>query len=604
MAEPQTTTFLILAVTVLLFLTDWLRLDIVALLCLLALLLTGVLTTDEALAGFADPLVVILASLFVIGGALSHTGVADRLGGLLAGLGSRGPRALVVAVMGLAALLSAFMSSTGTVAVLIPSVARSASVARVPVAKLLMPLAFGCLVGGLLTLIGTAPNLVVDQALREAGLPGLGFFGLTPIGLLVLAVTVAYMAWPGQALLFERGLATLDEGGEGLALEELVAEYRLADELFHLVIRPGSPLIGRNLRQARVRSQWQVNVVAIEGESVGEPDPDQVLSLTNILHVQGEPVQVRRFARWARLGVARAPEQREVLAELGLAEVLLPPRSRLLGKNLREIGFFDQFGVTVVAIARLGKMLPAQQLSEVKLRFGDTLLVEGAWGKLAQLERQREAFVVLGLPRELTRTAGGDPRRAWLMVALVVTMLVVLTAGWLPMVTAVLLVAVLAILTGCIDPETSYRSISWESLVLVAAMLPTATALEKTGGVKLLAEGLVNGVGPYGPYALLAALFLVTALLSQFISNTATTVVIAPIALAACSGLGLTATPFVVTVAVAASAAFATPIASPVNTLVLTPGGYRFADFVKVGLPLQLLVMVVCLLVIPRLYPF
>ncbi|MCA9795095.1 MAG: SLC13 family permease [Candidatus Eremiobacteraeota bacterium] len=596
-------TFLILAVTVVLFLTDWLRLDIVALLCLLALLLTGVLTTEEALAGFSDPLVVILAGLFVIGGALSHTGVADRLGNLLAGLGGRGPRALVVAVMGLAALLSAFMSSTGTVAVLIPSVTRSASVARVPVAKLLMPLAFGCLIGGLLTLIGTAPNLVVDQALREAGLSGLGFFGLTPIGLLVLAVTIAYMAWPGQALLVERAADPLDESGQGLSLEELVAEYRLADELFHLVIRPGSPLIGHSLREMRVRGQWQVNVVAIEGEAMGEPDPDQLLGLATILHVQGQPAQVRRFARWARLGVARAPEQREVLAELGLAEVLLPPRSRLLGKNLREIGFFDQFGVTVVAIARLGKMLPAPQLSEVKLRFGDTLLVEGPWGKLAQLERQREAFVVLGLPRELTRAAG-DPRKAGLMVGLVVAMLVVLTAGWLPMVTTVLAVAVLAILTGCIDPETSYRSISWESLVLVAAMLPTATALEKTGGVKMLAEGLVDGVGPYGPYALLAALFLVTALLSQFISNTATTVVIAPIAVAACAGLGLAPTPFLVTVAVAASAAFATPIASPVNTLVLTPGGYRFADFVKVGLPLQALVMLVCLAVIPRLFPF
>ena len=605
--------FAILAVTIVLFVSDRIRLDLVALMAMLALTLTGLLTPAEALAGFSNSIVLIIAGLFVVGTALFQTGVASSAGNWLAKVAGTNPTLLTGVTMVVVALLSGFMSNTGATAVLIPVVVSLAWNAKISPAKLLMPLAFGASLGGMLTLIGTPPNIVVSKQLEAAGFEGFGFFEFAPIGMIVLLASVVFMLLVGSRLLPNR--KDLDEEGDNLtdlpSMEDLAHAYQVGDGLFRLRVRRNSPLIGRTIAETNLRARYNVTVLEVQswpdGASRPSPrhfvTPKTVVDMHDILYVQGAEPDVLRLTREEHLGMRPSEDGdgRLLAAELGLVEVLLTPASRLVGRTLAEFRFRNVYGLTVLGMKRMGKRF-TEDLATEKLRFGDTLLLEGPWAQIELLRRERRNLVVVGQPKEmLARTVEGH-KGLW-AVGIMLGMLLLMTFEIIPTVTAVLLAAVAMVLAGCLSMNDVYRTMSWESVILIAAMLPMATALEKTGGIDLIANGLTSGLGGYGPLAVMAGIFVVTALLSQFISNTATAVLMAPIALQSALALGVSPHAFLMTVAIAASAAFTTPIASPTNTLVLSPGGYRFSDFVKVGLPLQGVVFVVAMLALPILFP-
>lgn len=606
--------FGLLTATIVLFLTDRLRLDLVAILALLALLLTGVLTPEEALAGFADPLVLTIAGLFVVGAGLFRTGVADALGQWLGRVAGASEVRLLVVIMLIVALLSAFISSTGTVAVFLPVVVSLAWSARISPSKLLIPLAYASLIGGMLTLIGTPPNIAVSSQLVAEGRTPFGFFAFTPIGLVMLAVGVLFMVFVGRHIMPDRGQPARSEtpdGSNGLSPTELVAAYQLPGNWFRLRVRRASPLIGQTLAVSNLRARYGVNVLEVqpwpEGRASPLPprtaEPTIDIAARDILYVQGAPAEVAKLAQeqWLAVLPPETIDQALLTQELRVAEVLLTPRSRLIDHTLQEMRFRDAYKLTVLGILRMGEPLQGD-LPAVPLRFGDALLVQGKREALAALRAEQRDFVVVGQPREMLAERSMS-RRAPLAVAIMLGMLGLMTFGGFQTVTAVLLAATAMVLTGCLSMEDVYRRMSWESVVLIAGMLPMATALQKTGGVAFIASGLTAGLGAMGPLALMAGLFLMTSLFSQFISNTATTVLVAPIAFQVALSLGVAPEPLLMMVAVAASTSFATPIASPVNTLVLGPGGYRFADFAKVGVPLQILLMVMALLVVPLFFP-
>ena len=613
--------FGLLAIIIILFVSDRLRLDLIAIMGLLALMLLNILTPQEALAGFADPVVLIIAGLFVVGGALVQTGVADRMGTWLGRVAGTNEVSLIVIIMVVAALLSGFMSSTGTTAVLLPIVVSLARDARISPSKLLIPLALASLLGGILTLIGTPPNLVVSNQLVSEGLAPFGFFSFTPIGLVMLVIGIVFMALVGRFLLPDRQkeevtFAEEENGSEAngsgaISIKDLAETYQLPGNLFRLRIRRSSPLLGRTLAEADLHNRYNITVLQIQHRAdkfslPGPPQPvtaDTLLEAFDILHVQGSPQNARRLARELDFTITADESQGQAIAqEMGMVEVLLTQRSRLIGRSLAQVNFRAKYGLTVLGIRRMGELLPGR-IIDVPLQFGDMLLVEGTWDRVRVLRRDSRDFIVVGQPAEMAE-AERPVRLGPVAVAIMLGMLILMTFEIVPTVTAVLLAAAALVLTGCLTMEDAYRNINWESVVLIAGMLPMATALQKTGGMEFIANSITTSFGEMGPVAVMASLFVLTALFSQFISNTATAVLVAPIAFQTAASLGIAPQPLLMAVAIAASTSFATPVATPVNTLVLGPGGYRFADYAKVGVSLQLIMLVATLLFIPIFFPF
>lgn len=613
--------FVILAAAVALFISGRARLDVVALGVVLSLILTGVLTPQQALAGFADPLVIMIAALFVVGHAVVNTGLANAVGNALGRVAGASETRMIAALMLATGLLSAFMSSTGTVAVILPIAVAMAWRLKVSPSKLLMPVSFAALVGGMLTLIATPPNLVVSQALQgEVGAP-FGFFSFTPLGLVMLLLTTLFMATVGRRLL--PSTAPAAPGGEraGDDPAEVAERYGLGSRLGRLALPPGSPLIGASLRELRLPERYGVQVLAIDAapdavkvglrprRQLGRSKrigPGTLLAAGDRLLLQGAEEALAAAARLAGTEVAAVDGAGASLMpqNLAFAEVLLTPRSSWTGETLKELNFRERYGVQVLAVQRGAERLTERsgegRLAELRLRFGDTLLVQGPLLAIDRLAGERHDAVVLS-------EAGGErpaPRRrlAPVAVAVLLLMLVSMSAGWLAPVVAVLLAAMALVLTGCLSMEEAYRSIQWQSVVLIAGMLPLATALDVTGGVALLAGGLAGLFGGGGPLMLLAGTYIVTATLGQLMSNTATAVLMAPVALSAAAELGVAPAGVLMMVALAAASSFCTPMSTPVNTLVVGPGQYRFMDFVRVGLPLQLLMGGVGLTLIPLLF--
>jgi di/tricarboxylate transporter len=612
----------ILAVAILFFITEWLRVDVVALGVVVALMLTRLLTSEEALAGFSNPAVLTIAALFIVGGAVLQTGLAGVIGERILAIAGTSPSRLTVVVMLTVALLSGFMSDTGTVAVLLPATISLARSTKISPTKLLIPLSFGALLGGAGTLIGTPPNIIVSDLLRESGLGTFRFFDYTPLGLILLAAGIGYMLLVGRRLLPDY------QPGQDLQRvetpEELIELYRLPANLFRLRVRRNSGLVGKTLSEIGLRRDYNVTVLEIsrpaaprevarlgdrrlvlqadEPESLA-PNAETPLQREDILLVQGAPNDVSHAAAVWELGVQLAEAEDEdalITTEVGLAEVLLPPRSSLNGKTLVDVRFGSTYNLTVLGIRRAGAD-GALDLKTTVLRFGDTLLVQGAWQNIVALRRRRRDFVVMGEPEVML---GARARtRAPLALVVLAGMLVLMVTNIFPLATVSMLAALAMILLGALTIDEAYEAIDWKSIVLIAGMLPMATAMEKVGLVGRVADALTGGLGDLGPLAIIAILFGLTSLFTQVFSNTATTVLIAPIALATARELGLQPQAFLMAVAVAASMAFASPVASPVNTLVMGAGGYRFRDFLRVGLPLILLTLVLSMLVLPVLWP-
>jgi di/tricarboxylate transporter len=634
----------VLSVAVGLFIADRVRVDAVALGAVLALLLSGVLTTDEAFAGFSNNTVLSITFLFVVGGAIWQTGLADQIGRRVLAIAGSNETRLLVVLMVAVAVLSGFMSNTGTVAVLLPAVAVMARRGRFSPAKLLIPLSYGSMLGGAATLIGTPPNLIVSGTLESSGADPFGFFSFLPFGLVILSVGLVFMMTIGRRLLPDSRAGDGDEsepddeprsGGEGSdggSSRDLVDRYGLRVGLCRLVVGPGSTLVGRTLGDARLYSDHGVVVLKVLrapahsslresvqtrahnlGHNHGTGRPRMVpmlfrldlqLEPDDVLVVEGDRIDVEGAAAAWGLEVAEAkPKDVKALSgrDVGLAEILLPPQSKVIGRSLAETRFDQKYNLRVLALSRPGSV---QRLDPrtVPLRFGDTLLVQSPWDDLEAMRSRKRDFVVVGEP-ETTR---GAPRRdhAGRALAVLIAMVVFMVWGVFPVVTVAMMAALAMLALGCMSAHEAYRSIDWRSIVLIAGMLPMSTALEKVGLVDTTADWLVTTLGAADRRLLMAGLFVMTAVFTQVLSNTATTVILAPVALAAAETLAISPRPLLMAVAVAASMAFATPVASPTNTLVMGAGGYRFGDYLKVGVPLMALMLVVSVVLLPVFFPF
>ncbi len=624
-------TFLILALTIVLFIWGRLRSDLVALLALIALFLTGILTAEQTLSGFSNSTVLMIASLFVVGEGLSRTGVTAWLGQQVLSLaGINTLRLLVVLMLG-TALLSAFISNTGTVATLLPAVvAASWRVGSVP-SLFVMPMAFAANTGGLLTLTGTPPNIVVADILSESGYEPFSYFEYALIGLPLLVAAVAYIAFYGRKLLPKNNA---EDRPEELveAVGELAETFSLSENLYRLRVRYGSPIIGQTLEGAALGHDYGVTVLNIDTGPLSErslsqeknghprplqallsdshvdaPGPDTTINAQDVLLVKGSGKAVYQLMMDFNLGVLPADDDNEGLseallsAEVGMAEVLLTPRSTYIGRKISESDFGDKFRVQVISIRR-GDQIVSRK--EAKLQFGDALLVRGTWDDIETLRNERRNFVIVGSPEAMARQVVELTPEAVVAVLALLGMIAMMVTGIVPAVFAALIAAVVMVLGGCLTMTHAYRAISWHSVVLIAAMIPMSTALEVTGGAQFMANGLVNTLGSVGPLVLLSGVFLLTTAFSQVINNTATAVLVAPIVLRAAEEMNISPYPVLMAVAVSASTAFLTPIGTTTNLMVMSPGGYRFQDYFRVGLPLILIFLLLTLVLVPVIWPF
>jgi len=774
----------ILAVAVVLFVTEWVRMDLVALMCLAAVALTGLVTPTQALSGFSNPAVVTVWAMFMLSAGLTHTGVASMIGRWVLGWAGHGEARMAFVIMLTAAGLSAFMNNIGVAALMLPVVMDIARQTRRPPSRLLMPLAYGSLLGGLTTMVGTPPNLLVSDALREFGYTPFGLFDFTPVGVCVALAGIVFVAFVGRRLLPSGDPASGTRADAAVLLQDL---YRLGERAVVVRVLPDSSLIGKSLRESRLGSAAGLNVFAVarSGRTTRAPEPHFVLRPDDRLFVEGrldhfnelqgwrelviearhpdltrllypsaglvqiclssrssligqslreldfrhrfgvivlairgpettryydlattqlgegdrllvlgdsasierldeasefdavesipEPTLIGTYGLEGRLFTVRVPEQsiligktlaetrigdafglgvlglvREgttralpdpteilkagdrllvrgepeelnvlrglqrleiegedprILDELesertGLIEVALAPRTTLVGKTLREISFREKFGLRVLAIQREGRSIRSN-LRDTALRFGDALLLFGPRDKELLLGAEPDFLVLTQAAQRIPRT-----RKASLAAVIMVATLVPVIVGWLPIAIAGVIGATVMVVAGCLTMDEAYRSVSWRSIFLIAAMLPLGTALQTSGAATFLAESGLAVLSPFGVWGVVVGLYLVTSIATMIIPTAALVVIMAPIAITSSTQIGLSPYAAMMTIAIAASASFTSPIAHPANVLVMGPGGYRFVDYVKVGVPLTIVVMIVALIVLPFVWSF
>ena len=528
--------FSVLAVAIVLFISDRIRLDVVAVLVILALSLGGILTPREAVSGFGEPIVLMIAALFIVGEGMFHTGIAFSIGDIIVRIAGKRETGLILVLMLAVAGLSAFMSSTGAVAIFIPVAVRLATKAGLSPGRLLMPMAFGALIGGMLTLIGTPPNLVASAQLAKAGLEPFGFFEFTPIGLIILAVAMGYMVLIGRHILPKSEIKQ-SEGTERRTLMGMAETYGIADHLICIHIDHGSPLIGQTIAKAALRTKYGVTVFGVERHShlhktVKPAMVQTVFRDGDILFAVDSNRRTEPLANEQSVTVSQLDDRhRNLMArELGLADVLLTPHSGLIGHTLKEIDFRKAYNLGILSILRKGEPI-VKNFADVSLEFGDTILLGGSWERIHALQNRKKDFLVMSLPEEMAENAPGRDR-ASIAIAIIAIMLGVMTFKLAPTVITVLSAALAMVMLKCVPFKKLYKSINWESLVLIAGMLPMAKALDKTGGLELIVDQIMLLIGDSSPILAMITLFVITSVFSQVISNTATTVLIAPVALA------------------------------------------------------------------------
>ena len=597
------TTFAILAAIVVLFVSNRVPVVLVAIGTALALYFTGVLNLDQSLRGFGDPAVIFIASLFVVSAGLDATGVTAWAGqGLIARAGQSRVRLLVLTMV-LVALLTALISINGAVAALLPVVIVMAiRVGRAP-SQLLMPLVFAAHSGSLLALTGTPVNVLVAEAAADAGLAPFGFFSFAIVGVPLLLGTIVIVVLFGQRLLPERSGRTIPADLSTHA-RTLVEQYRLDDGMFQLRVRPRSPYVGSPPAAVDLAEYAGLTLVAILA-SDGGPLRRTALVAGDILIVRGDAATVGGLAS-DNLLAFRSEDAPAGAADTlfnrsaGLAEVVIPPRSGMIGQPVFPGMVTPSGDLVILAVQRRDENLGPD---ETVLAAGDTLLLQGTWKALDEHLDDPDVLVV-DSPELVRRQAVPMGAGAKQAIVVLLVMVLLLATGAVPSVIAGLVAACAMVLLGVLTVEQAYRAVNWTTVILVGAMIPLSTAMEITGAANLLATTLVHLVGGAGPYALLAGLFVLSAMLGQLISNTATALIMIPIAMAAASEIGVSARPVLMSVAVASAAAFLTPVATPVNLMVMGPGGYRFGDYWKLGLPLLLLFFVVATFLVPVFWRF
>lgn len=609
-------TLVILIVMMVLFVSEKLRVDLVALCVVLALTLTGIVTAEEAMAGFSSTSVLSIAFLFIVGGAVFQTGLAAAIGDAILKIAGTNQTRLLMIMMLTVSSLSAFISSTGVVALMLPAVMSVAQRAKIPASKLGIPLAFSALIGGTTTLIATPPNIIVSEVMQDAGYPPFEFFSYTLPGVLLVVAWLAYMLTIGRRLLPERKPDTVVQRMETPA--ELFTLYQLPDNMYRLRVPSQSNLIGTSIAASRLGSDFNIAVASLsrmnESRRIGSrseqtvqyPEADTVFQEDDVLVVQGDIRDITRAAGYWNLAImANHPIQEGdvITNEVGIAEMVLRPRSSLNGKSLSELQFGSAYHLTVLNLRRPGAHAPLD-LKTTPLKFGDVLLVQGRWKDIYALKRLRHDFIVMGEPEAAEMGAFLRLTHAPITLTILVLMIVVLALDLLPLTVASLLAAVAVVLTGCLSMDEAYESIDLKSLILIAGMLPMGTALVKVGLADAAADLLIQTVGELGPLYVLAGLFILTLISTQIISNTASALLVAPIALAAAQGLNVNPQAFMMSVAIAAAMALLSPVASPVNMLVMSPGNYRFSDFARVGAPMMVIAFIISMIVLPVMWPF
>ncbi len=607
----MTATIIVLILTVAFFIWGRIRSDVVAITALAALLCAGVLTPAEALAGFSSTIVAMMVGLFIVGGAILRTGLAQTAGRKLMMIAKGNETLTFVLVMVATSFIGAFVSNTGTVALMMPIVISMAVQSGFQASRMLMPLAFAGSLGGMLTLIGTPPNLVISDTLVEHGYEGLSFFSFFPIGLICVGLGIVVLMPLSRWFLTKKDSGK--KSGDGRSLADLMTEYQLKENVSKYRVDEGSALDGKTIRDLDLMNSYGVTIIEIRSErklykglihdvSQKAASPTTVLQAGDIIYFLSRKENVERLAKECRL--TRMDGSELNFYDLGLAELVVMQGSRLEGMRISESKIREHCGVNILAIRRNGDYL-TEGLSKCRLHNGDVLLVQGDWKSILTLNNDNQDWVLIGRPEQTAGKVLLD-YKAPIAAAIMLAMIAMMVFDFIPVapVTAVMIAAVLTVVTGCFrNVEDAYRTINWESIMLIAAMMPMSTALEKTGVSSLVSQTLVDSLGQFGPTALLAGIYFTTSLLTMFISNTATAVLMAPIAMVAAQQIGVSPYPFLFAVTLGASMCFASPFSTPPNALVMKAGNYTFMDYVKVGLPLQLVIGIVMVFVLPLLFP-
>ena len=622
--HSMTITLIILIITVAMFIWGRVRADIVALTALAALLVLGILTPAEALAGFSSPIVIMMIGLFVVGGAIMQTGLAKLTGNKLMALSRGNETVTFLLVMLVTSFIGAFVSNTGTVALMMPIIMSLAAGSGMQSSRFLMPLAFAGSLGGMLTLIGTPPNLVIDEVLTEAGFKPLAFFSFFPVGIIVIAIGIIVLMPLSKIFLSKKQNGRKKSNRK--SLDDLVDEYQLLDNL-HRYIVPSKrtaaaidengqmmDIVGKTLKDLSIQKKYGVSIIEIRNEkksrlglvkdvSQNMAKSSSTIQVHDTLYIIGEEEKINRFAR--DYDLRKMKDVKIDFYDLGLTEIVVMPTSNFADLRIGDANLRKRFGINVLGVKR-GDEYITDNLIATKLHVGDMLLVQGEWTNLAHLATDTSNWVVIDQPEKTADKVLLD-YKAPVAAAIMLLMIAMMVFDFIPVapVTAVIIAGLLTVFAGCFrNVEAAYKTINWESIVLIAAMMPMSTALEKTGASALVSQGLVDSLGAMGPTALLAGIYFTTSLMTMFISNTATAVLMAPIALVAAQQVGVSPYSFLFAVTLGASMCFASPFSTPPNALVMKAGGYTFMDYVKVGLPLQIIIGVVMTFVLPLLFPY
>ncbi len=606
----------ILVITIALFVWGKFTPDIVALLSMISLFLTGILDAKETLSGFSNPTVIMIAALFIIGEGLSQTGWTALAGKkFVEWAGKSIPKLLVIVSLG-SGVLSGFVSNTGTVATLMPLTISSAwSIGTLP-SKMLMPVAFGSNTGGLLTLTGTPPNIIVSNALVESGYEGFSFFEFGLIGLPLLIIALIYFRYIGFKLLPKNKTNNKPVDIE-TTFHKWIEAYKIDGDYYRLRVRSISPLLETKIGIWNFEKDYGVSILRIKRrhpnplkgipQFVEFPDNKTFFKYHDIITVKGETEDINRLMIKFRLGllplepVTDELKHNLVNQEVGMTEVIVNPNSILVGRKYKLGDYFKRYGIQLLAASRNNKPLLQK---EIQVKVGDSFLLRGSWENIESLKEQHENLVICGSPEGMAKNIDNLNSKSYIALGALILMIVLLVFKVVPGAMAALICGGVVLLTGCVPMSKAYKGISWTSVVMIAAMIPMGIALQKTGTAQLVANALVQYLGSISPVMLLGGIFILTTTFSQVINNSATAVLMAPIAVLAASSLNISPEPFMIVVAISASTAFLTPVGTTTNAMVMSAGGYKFMDYLKVGAPLLLVFFIISLILVPIIWPF
>ncbi|HMB63882.1 MAG TPA: SLC13 family permease [Eudoraea sp.] len=612
----MTVLLVILTITIILFI--WARLppDVVALLSMLSLYLTGLLDVTETLSGFSNPTVIMIAALFIIGEGLARTGWTALAGQkFVSWAGNSVSRLLVIVTLG-SSLLSGFVSNTGTVAALLPVTVSAAWSAGTLPSKLLIPMAFGSNTGGLLTLTGTPPNIIVSAALAEQGMQGFSFFEFALIGLPLLIITIVYFKYIGYSLLPSRRTNNRPINIDS-EMHKWIQDYSIGDHMYRLRIRSMSPLLNTKIRDWEFEKNYNVSIMRLKRRHphllkgtppyVELPEPETEMRYHDIITVKGETRDLDRLMVDFRLGLLATDQETSTLKkelinqEVGMAQMIITPKSFFVGRTLPMGKYLEKSKIQLLGASRNNKPLTGKNIT---IKAGDAFIIRGSWKNIEALKSLYENLVITGSPETMVKNVDIIALKSYIALGALLLMIILLVFNIIPGAVAALMCAGIMMLAGCVPISKAYKGISWTSVIMIAAMIPMGLALQKTGTAELISNSLVNYLGKIHPTILLGGIFLLTTTFSQTINNSATAVLMAPIAFMAATSLGVSPKPFMIVVAISASTAFLTPVGTTTNAMVMASGGYSFSDYIKVGGPLLLLFFAASMVLVPLIWPF